>query len=422
MNHADVRPRLPGGYWRLWSATGISNVGEGAYVAAMALLAVTVTQDPRLVSLVSTAAYLPWLLVSLPAGSLVDRSNRAALMWRSQLAQAIIVGIAAAFIAIGGTGTIGVPMLAVVAFTLGTLNVVFANAAQAVLPEMVPKTLLHRANGNQQTAIIAGQLFIGPSIGGLLFAAAAALPFGLYAAALALSAGLLAMVRPDPAAGPRPSAAGTAIRDGLRWLARQRLLRTLAGLLSINMFCGQLANATLVLLAIQVVHVDKRGYGLLLAAAAVGSVIGGLAVGRVAVRIGAVPALVGALAANVIAMAGVGLSRNVLMLGTFLAINGLATTVWNIVTITLRQEIVPSELLGRVNSIYKMLGWGLIPLGTITGGLIAHEYGLRAPYLVASGVRGLALAVALPVLLSAARKVAHDRLTSLGGLAGSRAQ
>src|SRR5271155_3962637 len=100
MTQAPSRPapaasRLSRAYWRLWWANAISSTGDGAFVAALPLLAVTITRDPRLVSVVAAATYLPWLLLSLPAGAVVDRYDRATLMWRAQAVQtAVVVGIA----------------------------------------------------------------------------------------------------------------------------------------------------------------------------------------------------------------------------------------------------------------------------------------------------------------------------------------
>ncbi|WP_284740644.1 MFS transporter [Amycolatopsis sp. RTGN1] len=378
---------------RLLWATGIDNLGTGAFTAAVPLLTVTLTHDPRLVSLVSAAAYLPWLLLSLPAGALADRHDRAGLMWRAQAAQAVLVAITAVLAA---CGAIGIPVLAVTAFGLGAGEVVFSTAAQAILPDLVAKPLLPRANGRQQAITTVTEQFAGPPLGSLLFGVAAALPFGLDAVSFAASAVLVARL-PRRAGAARTR---SAIREGLAWLLRHRLLRTLAILVGVNTFCGQLAAATLVLLATEVVHLDARGYGLLLAGAALGSVLGGLVNARVLARIGARPALLTALAANVAAFAGIGLSRDAVMLGAFLAVNGFVTTLWNIVSVGLRQELVPSALLGRVSSAYRLLSWGLIPVGTLAGGLVAHGLGLRAPYLVAAAVRGLALVAALPVLIS----------------------
>ncbi|MEV7045908.1 MFS transporter [Amycolatopsis sp. NPDC051061] len=378
---------------RLLWATGIDNLGTGAFTAAVPLLTVTVTHDPRLVSLVSAAAYLPWLLLSLPAGALADRHDRAGLMWRAQAVQAVLVAVTAVLAA---CDAIGIPVLAAMAFGIGAGEVVFGTAAQAILPDLVAKPLLPRANGRQQAITTVAEQFAGPPLGSLLFGVAAALPFGLDAVSFAVSA-VLVRTLPRRARGARTRGA---VRDGLAWLLRHRLLRTLAMLVGVNTFCGQLAAATLVLLATQVVHLDARGFGLLLAGAALGSVLGGLVNARVVARIGSRAALLMALAANVAAFAGVGLSRDAEVLGAFLAVNGFVTTLWNIVTVGLRQELVPPALLGRVSSAYRLLGWGLIPVGSLAGGLVAHELGLRAPYLVAAVVRGLALVAALPVLLS----------------------
>ncbi|MFC5827153.1 MFS transporter [Nonomuraea insulae] len=411
VTRSEAEPRLSAGYWRLWWATGINSVGDGAFAAAVPLLAVTVTRDPRLVSIVSAATYLPWLLLSLPAGALVDRYDRVALMWRAQAIQALIVAVIAVLAAFG---QIGIPVLAITAFGLGACTVVFANAAQAVLPDIVAEPLLHRANGHQQTITTVGLQFAGPPVGSLLFAVAVALPFGVDAASFALSAALLATLRGRGRERIEHPPMRTAIADGLRWLVRHRLLRTLAVLLGVNTFCFQLGNVSLVLLATQTLRLDAPGYGLLLAGAAIGSLLGGLVSARLVMRMGELPALLAALVTNVVVFVGIGLSPNVIVLGVLLAVSGFVTTLWSIVTVSLRQRIVPSEMLGRVNSVYRMLGWGLIPLGALAGGLVAHAFGLRAPYPVAGVLRGIALLVAMPVLVRAMR----DRTAA--GLVGRR--
>jgi MFS family permease len=312
---------------------------------------------------------------------------------------------------------------------LGSCEVVFLNASQAVLPDLVPKELLHRANASQYTVGAVGQQFLGPPVGSLLFAVAVALPFGLDAGSFALSAVLLATLprRPaaqtgpaeDPSPGHQPPAhqppghppARAAIADGLRWLAGHRLLRTLALLVGVNTFCFQLGGVTLVLLATQVLHLGPRGYGLLLGAAAIGSVLGGLVNTRIVARTGALPAMLISLIANAAIFVGIGLSPDVIVLGVLLALNGFATTMWSVVTVSLRQQVVPSELRGRVNSVYRMLAWGLMPLGALAGGLVAHGFGVRAAYPVAGALRGVALLVALPVLIAATRAEAR----SVGG-------
>jgi MFS family permease len=388
--------RLGAAYWRLWWANAVSSVGDGAFAAALPLLAVTVTRDPRLVSVVSVATYLPWLIVSLPAGSLVDRHDRSTLMWRSQLVQGFAVGVITILAAVHH---VNIAALAVTGFCLGSAQVVFTNAAQSVLPSLVPADLLPRANGTQYAVQTIGQSFVGPPLGSALFAVAAAAPFGIDVASFAGSAVLLTMLPRFR----RPGTSRAGIRDGLRWLLRHRLLRVVAVLLGMNNFFGQMGWATFVLLATGALHVSARGFGLLLATSAVGSVLGGLVHPAITRRLGQVPSLVIASAANALLYIGISVTSSIVIMGILLAGSGFVITMWNVVTVSLRQQIVPDDLLGRVNSAYRMIGWGMIPLGALAGGFVADLAGLRAPFLVAGIARGVTLLALLPALLAASR-------------------
>ena len=428
--------RLGRDYWRLWWANAVSATGDGAFAAALPLLAVTITRDPRLVSVVTAATYLPWLLLSLPAGAIVDRCDRAALMRSAQAVQAAVVAVLTVLIV---ARQAGIGVLAVAGFGLGSAEVISSNAAQSVLPALVPPELLPKANGSQQVSLTVGESFLGPPAGSLLFAAAAALPFGLDAVSFAGSAALLAAL---PQHKPRHRAehktghtaehktghtaehkagytAGhesdrpairAQIAEGLHWLARHRLLRVVAVLLGIFNFANQMGQAVLVLLATQTLHVSSRGYGLLLAASAVGSVAGGLVNPVLSRRLGLVPALVLPAVIDAAAFAGLGLAPDAAVAAGLLAVQGFSITLWNVVTVSLRQRIVPGHLLGRVNSVYRMLGWGLMPAGALAGGLVAHAAGLRAPYLVGGLLCALSVCAALPLLLAAGRGTGdHDR-------------
>ncbi|HUC27464.1 MAG TPA: MFS transporter [Streptosporangiaceae bacterium] len=403
--HVPARERviLGAAYWRVWWANTVSSVGDGAVTVALPLLAVTITRDPRLIALVSAAFYLPWLLLSLPVGALADRHDRVALMWRAQAVQCIVVALLAVLAVIGAAG---IAVLIAAGFFLGAAEVVFSNAAQAELPRLVPAQALPKANGNLQVSLTLGETFLGPPLGSVLFAAARALPFGLDAGSFAVSAALLSgLPRRDSAIGERAPAAGLrgSVMEGLRWLLRHRLLRIVAVLLGAANFGSQMGQATLVLLATQTLHVGAKGYGLLWTAAAVGSILGGLANPAITRRAGDLPSLIIAMAAFAAVYVAIGLAPGAIVLGLLMACNGFFATMWNVVTVSLRQRIVPDELLGRVNSVYRMIGWGLIPLGALAGGFAARLGGLRAPYLAGGAVCGLALLLALPALLSARR-------------------
>jgi MFS family permease len=406
---APAAPCLSRDYWRLWWANAISSTGDGAFVAALPLLAVTITRDPRLVSVVTAATYLPWLLLSLPAGAVVDRYDRATLMWRAQAVQAAVVTIIAVLVV---AHQASIEVLAAGGLLLGSAEVIFSNAAQSILPALVPPELLPKANGSQQVSLTVGESFLGPPAGSLLFAAAAALPFGLDAVSFAGSAALLARLPRTGHAAENAENAENAehppiraqIAEGLHWLARHRLLRVVAVLLGIYNFANQMGQAVLVLLATQTLHVSTRGYGLLLAASAVGSVIGGLVNPILTHRMGMLSSLVLPALVTAAAFVGIGLAPGPAVVAALLASQGFAAAMWNVVTVSLRQRVVPGHLLGRVNSVYRMLGWGLMPLGALAGGFVAHAAGLRAPYIVGGLLTGLSALAALPLLLAAVRK------------------
>jgi MFS family permease len=396
-----TKARLGPAYWRLWWANAVDSVGDGAFAAALPLLAVALTKDPRLIAVVSVATFLPWLLVSLPAGVLVDKYDRATLMWRAQLVQGAVVTVIVVLVA---GHLVNIWALAAAGFLLGSAQVVFDNAAQSVLPSLVPPDLLPKANGTQYVVQVVGGSFLGPPAGGALFAIAPFAPFGVDAVSFAGSAALLRGLPVTEPARDRSSAGRRSggISAGLRWLAGHRLLRIVAVLLAVSNFCSQMGMATLVLFATQDLGVSTRGYGVLLGASAVGSVLGGLVNPVLARRFGQVPLLVTASAVGAVGAALMGLAPDAVVLGMLMACRGFTATLWNVVTVSLRQRVIPSELLGRVNSVYRMLGWGTIPLGGLAGGFIAEFEGLRAPYVISGILRGAVLLALLPALLAAA--------------------
>ena len=392
---ARQRTSLGPAYWRLWWASAVSTTGDGVLVAALPLLAVTITRNPLMISLVTAAEFLPWLLLSLPAGVLVDRHDRATLMWRAQVLQGSVIAVLAVLVLVHWTD---IAVLAVAAFGLGAGEVVFSNASQSVLPQLVRAEQLPAANGNQYAVQTIGQEFAGPPLGSLLFTAAAAVPFGVSAASFAGSAALLARLPKHPPETVPDGTVRSRIAEGLRWLLGNRLLRVVAVVLGVSSFCNTMGLATLVLLVTETLKVSSRFYGVLLAAAAAGSVLGGLLNPWLTRRLGQVPSLVIAMGAVSVIYVGIGLAPNAPVLAALEVCNGFAVTMWNIVTVTLRQRIVPNDMLGRVNSAYRMLGWGLMPVGALAGGLVAHVAGLRAPYVIAGVLCGITTLAALPLL------------------------
>jgi MFS family permease len=388
-------------YRRVLLANTISSTGDGAYITALPLLAVTVTRDPRLISLVSAAGFVPWLVLSLPAGVLVDRHDRGMLMRRSQVVQGLTVALSTVLVVLHA---VDIAVLVLLALLLGSAEVIFSNAAQSVLPDLVPASQLPKANGNLQVGLTVGETFLGPPVGSVLFSLSRALPFGLDSCSFFGSAALLTGLpsRPRLTASQAPMRAQVA--EGLRYLARNRLLRTVAVLAGVAGAASQMGQSTLVLLATQTLHTGTRGYGLLWTASAVGAILGGITAPAVTGRLGMLRSVFFALAGTAVAFFGTGVAPDALVAGAMFALNGYSVSMWNVVAVSLRQRTVPGHLLGRVNSVYRMINWGLFPVGAIAGGFIASAFGLRAPYLVGGIIIGVGAIAALPVLIACAPK------------------
>ena len=252
--------RLGSRYWRLWSASVVSNLGDGIDAAALPLLAATLTRDPRLVAGMAVAFTLPWLLFALPAGAIVDRLDRRKVMYRVNIVRAALVGVIALSVV---TDTASIWLLYVIAFSLGTCETLFDNAAQSILPSIVETDQLELANGRQYAGEVVANTFVGPPIGGILFAVAASVPFWLDSASFLIAALLVATI----AGSFRPAGAKVAgekrslradIAEGVRWLRNHRLLRTLALVLGALNFASWLGMATAVLFAQEILGLDER--------------------------------------------------------------------------------------------------------------------------------------------------------------------
>jgi MFS family permease len=155
-------------------------VGDGVCLSALPLLALAMTRDPRLIALVSAAVFVPWLAMSLPTGVVVDRYDRGMLMRRSQVVQGLTIAMVAVLVLVH---EVDIALLVLLAFLLGSAEVIFSNAAQSLLPDLVPPEQLPKANGNLQVSLTVGETFVGPPLGSVLFGLDACSFFGSAATA-----------------------------------------------------------------------------------------------------------------------------------------------------------------------------------------------------------------------------------------------
>ena len=420
MTATEPRTRTPLGrdFRLLLTAGTISNVGDGIDATALPLLAAALTEDPFLFAGVATATRLPWLLFALQAGALADRLDRRRLMVSVNVVRTILLGILGTSVLLD---TASIWLLYVVSFGLGTAEVLFDTSAQAFLPRVVQRDQLERANGLQMGLETVANQFVGPPLGGFLFAVAAAVPILLDAGTFLVAAGLLALVsraagriavRPgeagatDPTPGADPDAtvavdadAGPRttvreeIKEGLAWLRGHVLLRSLALLLGLMNGSFMLFGSILALYALQVLDLDEIQFGLLLTAMAIGSVGASVVAAQVVERLGRGRTLWITLLASTVLPLIQGATSSVWVFAAAAVVFGASAVLWNVITVSLRQSVIPDHLLGRVNAVYRFLGWGAMPIGAFTGGLIADAYGLRAPFFTASAIMVIGIAV-----------------------------
>jgi MFS family permease len=389
---------LGANYWRLWSASAVSNLADGVFWIAFPLLAIRLTDSPALIAGVLVVGRLPWLIFVLFAGALADRLNRRRTMFLVALLRSgVSIAIAASIV----LGFDSLPLLYVAAFVLGVGETLFDTAAQSIMPSLVDRERLSQANGRLYAVELTMNQFVGPPVGGFLAGVAIAVAFGGSAVAFAVAALFLGLLRGSfqPAPRARETSMMTDIREGLRYLFGHRLLRTLAIMVGTMNLASTATWAILVLYAVSPgpMGLDELGFGLLMTTLAVGSLVGSLVVERVEARLGRARVLLLTVVISATTLAVPGLTTNVWIVGAAFAVQGFGIMLWNVLTVSLRQRIVPDALLGRVNATYRLLAWGTQPIGAVLGGLIGEAFGLRAVFLFA-GLISAALLVARSVI------------------------
>lgn len=370
----------------LWSASTLSNVGDGLAFTAFPLLAARLTRDPIAISVVTAAATFPAVVLGLLGGVVVDRLDRRQVLVAANVFCAVVTfGLVAAI----GSGHLSVAGLVAFSAAIGAGACVFAIASQTIIPSLVGagRERLGRANSRIFSSEVLGVQLAGPAVGGALFALSRNVPFALDALSFVASAALIAaisgryrVVSADDG-GPGATSVKSSIREGIAWVVRSPFLRSYTLVVAAGNLAVAAQEAVLVVLAERRLHVGASGFGLLFASFAVGGFAATAMGGRLGRKFHEASVLRAGLALLPVGAILTGAAPDAVVCGVGLAVTSFGVMTLNVAASPLRQAIVPPDMLGRVYSASILLGRAALPLGAVLGGLLASHNRPRLPYL-----------------------------------------
>ncbi|MEV5570072.1 MFS transporter [Spirillospora sp. NPDC052269] len=393
--------------WVLVVFTILTNLADGITKIALPMIATSLTHSPALVSGVLLTLSLPWLLIALPVGVLVDRADRRGLLWVAGGMQMAIVLVLLALVA---ADRMTLPVLYAGGAALGVAEVIALTSAAAIVPAAVAPAGRQRVNTWMSAAETLCNEFAGPFLGGLLMVAGAAVALGTtvggYLLAMVFLVFLAGRFRVQRAVGgPVPSVREQAA-EGVRFLWRQRLLRMLALTVAVLATCWGAWFALMPLVATRMMGLNAGEYGALVAALGVGGVVGTLAVGVLNRLFGRRRVMFANVFLTCAMVAVPAATTNVWAVGFAAFLGGLGGGLWTVNSRTLSQVLVDPDMMGRYSAASRLFGWGSIPLGTALAGALAQWFGPQAAF----GVFAAATAVIVVPFL---RTFTSDALTDI---------
>ena len=386
-------------YRLVFSANAISNLGDGVSVLAYPWLATMISNNPIDIALVAFASRLPWFLFALPAGVITDLfEHRRLMVWADTFRFIVTLGVVFMIffipnLLVGNGQRESILLLSFAVFLLGMAEVLRDNTAQTILPSIVDIKDLPHANGQLLSIERIMVQFVGPLLAGFLIAISLPLPFLLDAATFAISAILvLRLLVQDKVIPTQRQPAINAMKEGFIWLFHRPILFSMAVMTGLMNLGSIISLTILILFAQEILNLGAAEYGLLLAGGAAGGVFGGLMAPWIVTRIGSGWGLRIAIILITLESTIIAFAIHPIMVGVALFTGVFGGMMWNVIALPLRQQLVPPELLGRVNSVYRFFAWGVMPVGALLGGImvanieeyIGREFALRATYLSVS--------------------------------------
>lgn len=361
------------------------------------LLALHYTREPLLVSGVVAAGQLPGLLAALPAGVLADRFDRRRVAVFVEAARFVVLGLFALVLVAGG-GLRGLWDVYLAAFVMGALGVVYDVVAVAAVPSLVGGPQLVAANTRLIGVELAGEELVGQAVGGALFGVFRALPFLADAASFLASALMVGRAIPSSSGAPTQAdrSAWADLVGGLRWFFGVEALRRVALVVATLAFCQAAVLGVLVIYARERLGLSSLGYGLLLAGASLGNLVGALVAPRVHRALGEGRLILAGGVVAALAYLVLATTSSPYVAGMALFFETMAVVAGNVAARTLRHRVTPDEMQGRAGSVFQAVVLGVVPVGGVVGGIAATGFGLRWTFAAVGMVQLVSLAVAKP--------------------------
>ncbi|CAN2211689.1 ProP Permeases of the major facilitator superfamily [Candidatus Nanopelagicaceae bacterium] len=389
---------------RMWAASIVSNLADGVLIAAAPLLAISLTDSTVLISLIGAMVMLPWLLFAIPIGVVVDRIDRRFILAGANAIRTLVVGALSLGIA---TDKVNIFWLLITAFVLGTCEVASDTTAQSLIPQILPKEKFEKGNSRLQISEVVVQGFIGAPLSGFLYAIAIYLPFFInslgyaFATFFALSIPIkyLQDVRREEGAPEKKSFVAD-MKFGIRYLYEHKILRRLVVTTSVIGVCYSMGTATMVLFVINELELPKKLFGVVLTIQGVGAILGGIVAPKLSKKFGRTPIMTFGIVASSLVLLGQGLAPNIYIFVALATFGSFTISQWNILLMATYQTVIPNELYGRIHGTRRTIVWGMMPFGSLIGGVLAH-YSLRLPMyvggVIATVIAGLSVGFLLRI-------------------------
>jgi len=387
---------------RMWAASIVSNLADGVLGAAAPLLAIALTDNTVLISSLGAMVMLPWLLFAIPIGALVDRLDRRFILAGSNSIRALIVGCVALGVA---THHVTIYWLILASFIVGICEVAADTTSQSLIPQVLEKENFEKGNSRLSISETVVQGFIGSPLSGALYALAIYLPFFFnsfgYFVASALAISIPIKYLQDVRKESLEHQNRDFIKDmkfGINYLYNHKVLRRIVLTTSVIGVCYSMGTATMVLFLVKELDLPKPLFGVILTIQGLGAIVGSIIAPKASKKFGRSSMMTFGIFFSSLVLLAQGFSPNIYIFVALATFGAFTISQWNILLMATYQTIIPNELYGRIHGTRRTIVWGMMPFGSLIGGVLAH-YSLRLPMYVGGMIATVIAGTSIKFLL-----------------------